>query len=87
MGAGADDAVGVAFDGETFFVEVRAEVVDRFAERLAQTVLHLVRPLAGVDLAQQVGLLGVEALERELEELLHAVDLDAVEEAGGSGEH
>src|SRR5258708_7247017 len=82
----APDTVGLALlERLTFLVEVWPEVIERLGDRLAEGPLELVVPLAGVEPLDRVLVLGVQALQQELEELAHALDLDAVEEAPGAG--
>src|SRR3954464_15607471 len=72
-------------DRIALLVEVRAEIVDRLGDRVAELLLDLVAPVPLSDLPHHVGVLGVESLKERLVEFLDAVDLDAVEVAARAG--
>ena len=81
------DPVGFALLELTpLFVEVRAEVVDHLADRVAELLLALLLELAvGVDGFHQLRLLTVQAVVEIAEEVGDAIDLDPVEVAAGAG--
>ena len=90
MSGGSADALGrerrVVVQRLALLVEVVAEVRGERLDGLAHLLLGLLRPVAAVDLLAQLLVLGVQAFGQAEQELGHALDVQAVEEAVGGGE-
>src|SRR4051794_8015572 len=70
---------------QALLVEVVAEVLGEALDGVVELALDVVFPLAGGEPLEEVLMLGMEPLRHPLEELVHALDLDAVEIAVGGG--